>query len=135
MEPNLIVSSGATALVCALVLQALKNSKYVPWLGIDQVHQRVNFWVSVAIAAAATAGIDTQWDPQKHSILISGLTAANLWHWAAHGIAQWAAQHGFYKTVVAQPEMMGRLIDALQAQANRGGESIAVVPPQVSATK
>jgi hypothetical protein len=112
---NELGTQATVAVLVSFAIQRLKASKYFPWLSGET--EKLNRFVSIAIAALSGFGIFIVWDHQG-ILTISGLTAANLFHAATHGIQQWAFQQTAYRTVIAPP-MPGALQPPLSDSKNK----------------
>lgn len=127
MDPSLFVSSGATAVIAAYALQAVKKSPLFPWLTVET--GRLNLAVSILIASLASLGIHYQWHgAEDGTLIITGLTLANLKAFVTHAAAQWTAQHVAYRSLVVPGELLG--IIATQGKLNASGGSN--VPPKTA---
>lgn len=80
------------------VLQWFKGSPAFPWLTAQTT--RLNFWLSGFVALLVSIGITFEFAPTEGTLLVSGLTFANvgthLWAW----IQQWLSQQVAYDFVV-----------------------------------
>lgn len=104
MDSNVILSTGSTAILCSMLLQWLKNTKLIPFLGTDANYEKANLFASAIIAGIASLGIQFafDWDTGKYAITGDVATLAHgLWHW----VTQFAVQHGFYKGAIVPVEL------------------------------
>lgn len=105
MDHSLILSTGAAAVLSSILLQALKNSKWVSFLGDGEQHAKMNALVAVVLAGASSLGIHYNFDATAGTLTITGLHASSI----AHGIGQWAIQyamqHGVYKSTIVPAEL------------------------------
>lgn len=126
MDWNVLLSSGSTAVIAAYVLQALKKSKWFPWMGIEQAHQTANLLISLGVAGASAVGIHYTYNQATGQLIIEGLTLAGIAHGVAHWAGQFVAQHISYRTLVVPGELQGAIVDELKilqgivANANQG---------------
>jgi hypothetical protein len=108
-------TQASLAVLVSFAMQRLKASKYFPWLSGET--ERLNRVVALVIAFLSGFGIFVVWD-HHGTLTISGLTAANLFHAATHGIEQWAFQQTAYRTVIAPP-LPGALQPPLSDSKNK----------------
>jgi hypothetical protein len=75
-DSNVLLTSLTMSGISVAVINWIKGSKYFPWITKEKI------WllriISIAAATASGVGINHVWNPVDHSILISGLTTANL---------------------------------------------------------
>lgn len=114
MDSSLMLSTGSSALISALLLQYLKNAQWVPWLSIQKASQRANFCASLFMAFIVSLGIGVKFDGASGSLLITGLTAATLMHSLYHMGVQWVAQHVSYKAFVVPSELLAAIVNQLK---------------------
>lgn len=102
---DVITSQLAGAALLAYLLQWIKTSRLIPWVGAHT--KGINYALTAALSLAATIGIHYQYDAANGVLTIGGLHAATilggLWEWAK----QWAFQQGaadmiFTKTVAGR---------------------------------
>jgi len=90
--------------VAVWIIQALKGSKYVPWITAET--EAVNKFVSAAFAALASAGVAFTavhtGGVSEGALTISwaGITVANVVSFLYHAVAYYAAQKAFFKVTV-----------------------------------
>lgn len=105
MDTSLLLSTGSTAVIASIILQALKNSKLVSFLGTGDQHANANRIVAALFALIASLGIHYSFDVNAGTLTITGLQAASvghaLWGWAT----QYAVQHLFYKSSIVPVEL------------------------------
>ena len=95
------------AVVVPVVLQAVKNASWFPWL--TRQTPRINFIVGVIAAAAATFGVHATWDPQSGgTITLPGLVG--IWQ----GLVQWSGQQSVYKGFIVPAETLGDIRAVLE---------------------
>jgi hypothetical protein len=76
-DANVLLTSFTISGITVAAINWLKRSKYFPWITKEKVALiRV---LSVVVATATGVGITHVWSGADHSILIGGLTLANLW--------------------------------------------------------
>lgn len=114
VDSSLALSTGSTALISALALQAIKRSAWFPQLSIEHASQRANLIASLLMAFAVSLGIGFKFDGANGSLLITGLTAAGLSHAAYHMGVQWVAQHVSYKAFVVPSELLAAIVNQLK---------------------
>jgi hypothetical protein len=76
-DANVLLTSFTISGITVAALNWLKRSKYFPWITKEKVWLLRLF--SAAAATASGVGITHVWSSADHSILIGGLTLANLW--------------------------------------------------------
>lgn len=99
MVNDSLTSSATVGIISAYAIQWIKKSKSIPW--VNEHTQSLNRFLSGMIAFASAAGIYLTWNHAAGTLTITGLTAANAFHFLTHGIEQWAIQQMAYKGVVA----------------------------------
>ena len=113
MDTGFLLSSGTLAILVAYVVQGLKKAPWFPWLTIQTGH--LNLLVSAALAMATSVGVHWTWHGgEDGTLMITGLTLANLQAFLGHAAAQFAAQHIAYKTAVVPTELLGAIVKAIQ---------------------
>ena len=94
---------GAQATIAIIVsfgLQWVKKSQYFPW--ITTKTENVNRWVSILVAFFTGVGIYAQWN--NGTLIITGITATNIYHAVVRAVEQWTFQQTVYRTVIAPPQ-------------------------------
>jgi len=114
MNPEgVILSTGTSAVIIALLVQWLKTAPWFPWLSTLPGYGRINLAVSAFLAALASFGVQFAYNAEAGTLIISGLTVAGLVSGAWHWLTQLAAQHVVYQAAVApkarQEEILRRL--------------------------
>ena len=91
-EYKVVIGLGALA---AYLIKWAQNSdwKALSWITADT--KRVNLLVQAVISFCVSLGIGFSWDPQAHSLLITNLSVAAIFHGAIGWLSQFAVQHGF----------------------------------------
>ena len=111
-----VIATGGLAVVVTVILQAIKNSNWFPW--ISRATSKINFWVGIVAAIASTAGIHGHYDMATGGALaIPGLHV--IWQ----SVVQWASQQAAYKGLVVPAETLGEI---------RGMLEKVMTPPAVS---
>lgn len=98
-------SVGATlglGVVVSVLLQAVKNSNWFPW--ITRRTSQINFWVGVVAAAATTLGIHASYDAAT-----GGTVTLPSLHVLWQGVVQWSTQQAAYKGLVVPAEVLGEI--------------------------
>lgn len=102
--------------VVAIMLQALKNASWFPWLSRNTA--TLNFWVGIVAAVASTAGVHVAYDASAGgTITLPGVNAI------VQAVVQWATQQAAYKGLVVPAETLGEIRTMLERYAT---------PPPVS---
>jgi hypothetical protein len=101
-EYKVVLGLGALA---AYLIKFLQGSKYFPWISAEA--KKITFVVQAMLSLLATIGIGYTWDAQNHSLLITGLSLAAIFHGAIGWISQFAIQHGFTNLIT-----IGQKLDA-----------------------
>ncbi len=109
---GLILTSGSTAVISAIVLQFLKNRNWVTFLGKEPQFQNANLIVSILIAGLTSIGITYGYNSTTGDATIV-LSTHQLWR---AGL-QWVAQHAAYKTAIVPTELLAGILNQLKAQA------------------
>jgi hypothetical protein len=90
MQPSLGLSEFTTSAVVVYIINTIKSTgwfmKLKSWL---PQAERV---ASALLAALSTAGLQWQWTPETHTLVIANLTLAvvglGVWHWVQHYVLQ-----------------------------------------------
>lgn len=132
MDSGFLVTAGGTALISSLIMQWMKKSKFFAFIGTDKIHERANLIFSIFVAFITSIGISYKYDSTAGTLLIAGITSANIAHGLWHWFVQWIAQHTSYKTLVVPTELQAANIDVLnqlldQLKANES--KISIVTP------
>lgn len=108
-----LFSSGA---LVVFLLQWVKKSKYAPFITAETA--KLNRAVAWLAAGGAAIGIRATFDPQAHSLLITGLSLGAVWHGAAQWMHSIVMQEVLYAGVQIKDKLtaMGAPVQAL-AQA------------------
>lgn len=91
----------STAIIAAYGIQWLKSLKTVPFINYEA--QNLNRALSILVATLSGAGIYFTFDHQAGTLMITGLTAVNAFHFVSHALQQFAMQHVTYKAAIAPP--------------------------------
>jgi hypothetical protein len=75
MDNNVVLTTFTSSAISVTVINWLKSSKYFPWITKEKITLLRVF--SIIAAAASGVGINYVWSATDHSLLVSGLTAAN----------------------------------------------------------
>lgn len=100
---NEIVSQVVIAGLCSYVLERLKKSSWFPV--IDMNTKKLNSFVAAGMAAAASIGINFQYDQTAGTLLISGLTLATFHHVIWDFAKQYLFQQMVYDTAIKKKEV------------------------------
>lgn len=106
------IATGGTAIVSALIIQALKNADWATWF--NRQTPRANLVLSMIVAYATSIGVHFAWDGEKGTLLITGLTLAGIAHNLWQATLQWVAQHTSYKAFIVPAETLGEIRSLLQ---------------------
>lgn len=119
MDNSMILSTGSTAVLGALILQALKNSKAITFLGDGAQHAKANAVAAAVLAGLSSLGIHFAFDATAGVLTVTGLHAASVMHGLWQWVTQYVVQHLAYKSAIVPVELAvknGRLLtDVLQA--------------------
>jgi hypothetical protein len=88
------------AVLVSLLMQWAKQSTMVPWISTKT--EILNRWVAAIVSLASGFGIYFAWD-HSGTLIISGLTAAHLFHALVRALQQWVFQKVAYRVVIAPP--------------------------------
>ena len=130
-EANVLLTTMTVSGITVAAINWLKRSKYFPWITKEKI-----WLLRVMSAAAATAtgvGITHVWNPTDHSILIAGLTAANLWVFGWAIIKQFTANELVFQTT--KPSSAPVVVKAVAPTSPEAKEEIAVDAKQAAAIK
>lgn len=105
MDPNQVISQLTSAAIVVYALQALKHSRWCPWL--TQQTKTLNRILSALGAAASAIGVHFAFDAAlsangTYVITITGLTAMNVLHGLWHVANQFCLQQLAYDAVVSK---------------------------------
>ncbi len=126
MDSGFILTAGGTALISSLIIQAMKHSELAifDFLGTTPDKSRANLIFSVIIAFVTSIGIGYKYDSIAGTLVINGLTYANIMHGLWHWGVQWAGQHITYKQFIVPTELqaanisvLNQLLDHLKVEA------------------
>jgi hypothetical protein len=92
---SVVMTQFTLGAVVVAALQWLKSSKYFPWITKGKVNLLRG--ISAVAAAAASVGIGHVWDPQAHSLTITGLTLAGIATAFYAWLKQFAVQEFMYR--------------------------------------
>ncbi len=117
MDSGFLLTSGGTALISSLIIQALKNSELsiFNFLGKDATKSKANLIFSIVVAFITSIGIGFKYDAAAGTILLSGITAAGIQHGLWHWFVQWIGQHVTYKAFVVPTELQAANVNLLKA--------------------
>jgi hypothetical protein len=76
-DANVLLTTFTISGVTVAAINWVKRSKYFPWITKEKT--TLLRFMSIAAAAASGVGIGHVWNAADHSLVISGLTVANLW--------------------------------------------------------
>jgi hypothetical protein len=96
MQPDVSLVFGVGA-ACAYLLKLVQLSKRFPWISAET--KRINFYAQLVLSFLSTVGIGFQYDSAAHTLLISGLSLAAIFHAAGSWFVQFAVQHGFSNVI------------------------------------
>lgn len=123
MDSGFILTAGGTALICSMLLQAMKKSERAifDFVGTEANKWKANLIVSIIIAFITALGIGYKYDVHYDAntgqlvgnFLVTGLTAAGIIHGLWHWFFQWIGQHVAYKGLVVPTELQAANIDVL----------------------
>lgn len=91
-EYKVVIGLGALA---AYLIKWAQNSDWKALSWITAEAKRVNLIVQAVISFFVSLGIGYTWDAQAHSLLITNLSLASIFHGAIGWLSQFAVQHGF----------------------------------------
>lgn len=129
-EANVLLTTMTVSGITVAAINWLKKSKYFPWITKEKI-----WLLRVMSAAAATAsgvGITHIWNPADHSILIAGLTAANLWAFGWAIVKQFTANELVFQTT--KPSSAPVVVQAV-APASPEAKAADAADAKVVATK
>lgn len=112
MDVNYLISAGSSAVICTLLLQWMKRSTLIPFLGVAKNFEKTNLIISIIVSGIASLGIGYTFNDQTGDLVIHGLTTANVVHNFGHWVSQWIAQHVAYKTVIVPGELLEQLVSS-----------------------
>lgn len=115
MDSGFLLTAGGTALLSSLIIQAMKKSELAifSFLGTEKNKSRANLVMSILMAFITSIGIAYKYDSTAGTLVITGLTVANVTHLAWHSFIQWISQHVAYKTLIVPQELQASNIDVL----------------------
>ena|SRR5260221_6489883 len=115
MDSGFVLTAGGTALVSALILQALKKSQLAifNFVGTERDKWAANLTVSIIMAFITAIGISYKYDSAAGTLVLSGLTVSGISHGLWHWFIQWIGQHAAYKTLIVPSELQAANIDVL----------------------
>lgn len=87
---QVVVGLGALA---AYFIKFLQGSKYFPWITAEA--HKITLLVQAFLSLLATLGIGYTWSSATHTLTITGLSFAVIFHGFLAWISQFAIQHGF----------------------------------------
>jgi len=105
MDTSVLLSTGSTAVIASILLQALKNSKAISFLGDGDQHANANRIVAALLAGISSLGIHFAYDVNAGTLVVTGLHAANIGHVLWQWVTQYAVQHLFYKSSIVPVEL------------------------------
>lgn len=130
-EANVLLTTMTVSGITVAAINWLKRSKYFPWITKEKI-----WLLRIMSAAAATAtgvGIIYVWDPTNHSILITGLTAANLWAFAWAILKQFTANELVFQTTKASSAPV--VVQAVAPESPQAKEADVADAKQAAAIK
>jgi len=89
-------SQAAIAIISSYGIQYLKGQPWFPFLKANA--QKLNTMVTAIIAALAGLGVAITFN--EGTLMVTGLTLANLGHIVSHFLEQWAFQHAAYQGLI-----------------------------------
>jgi hypothetical protein len=116
------------AVITTYVFQALKKSRWFPWLTVES--QKLNRAAGIVVAFGASIGVVATFDHTAGVLTVTGLTLSGLGHGLARFVQQWVFQQAAYKTLIAPP-MPGQM----QAGAEKHPPVLAVQPDPATESK
>ena len=121
MDQNFLLTSGGTALISALIIQAMKKSELTifNFVGTDSNKARANLYLSIVIAFFTSLGIGFKYDETAGTILLTGITSAGILHGLWHWFVQWVGQHIAFKTLIMPQELQSMNINVLEQLLNQ----------------
>lgn len=100
------VTTFGSSIVAVWAIEQLKKAKWFP-----VVQQQGTAFAARALsaiaAAASTVGIEWQWMPANHSLLITGITGSAVALLAWHLLEHFALQEWVYQSAVKKPQLWG----------------------------
>ncbi len=104
VDSTAAISQGASVLtlsaVIAYLIEAVKKSKYFPW--ISQETGKLNNFVSAVLSLFASWGVHASYDTSAHSLLITNLcfmcVIRGIWDW----IKQYILTKVIYQSVISK---------------------------------
>lgn len=98
------VTTFGSSIVAVWVIEQLKKASWFP-----VVQQQGTAFAARALsaiaAAASTVGIEWQWMPANHSLLITGITGSAVLLLAWHLLEHFALQEWVYQSAVKKPQL------------------------------
>jgi hypothetical protein len=89
----------SSAIIAVGTSELIQWAKASPWCGfLTMETQKLNRIVSLVVAFLAGLGMSFHFDPDAHTLLISGLAWSSL----THGAQQWVAQQAWYRLAVTR---------------------------------
>lgn len=140
MDSGFLLTSGGTAILSAIIIQALKKSNIISFIGTEKSKGAANLCFSVFIAFITSLGIGYKYDGASGTLILTGLTAAGLLHGIWHWFVQWVGQHLAYKQIVVPAELQAATIDVLNQlldhlKLETTPVSVEKINPTIGATK
>lgn len=124
-EYKLVIGLGALA---AYVIKFLQGSKYFPWISAEA--HKITLAVQALLSLGTSLGISSSWDPAAHSLLISGLSLATIFHGLIGWLSQFAIQHGFTNLItLGQANGFSMALPARSGLGQGGGGAPAQATP------
>ena len=100
MESELISSQLSLAYATSAAIEFFKNQKWFPML--DKETQTLNRLVAIAASFVVAIGIHWTFDAAEGTLVIGGLTVANIWHGLLAWIQQYAFQQGAFRLLIKE---------------------------------
>jgi hypothetical protein len=111
-------------------IQWLKNSRWFPFL--QSGAKIANRWASIIAALAVSVGIHYTWNPQDHSLLLTGLSLSTIGIGLFHVATQFFYQETGYQ-VLQGVQSAQKILTFLQTNSQQPGAmknaGIAGAPP------
>lgn len=102
------------AAVVVWLLQWLKNSKF-PW--VSSITDKTNRALSALAAAAVAVGVRWDFDLDKGTLLVTGLTIAAALSFLGQFVSQFAFQELIYRGTVKKPNGLTIVVPPVKGEA------------------
>lgn len=98
---DLVVSQVTYSTIAVMFLQWLKNTRFAPFINFET--DALNKMIGALLAALTAVGIHSQYDGLTHTLTITGLTVAAVFHGIWHFVQSFSFQQLIYHGVLKRP--------------------------------